>query len=368
MISRASEKFNPDYAIHPGEYLAEILDARGISQADLSRRTNLSDKTLNLIIHGKEPVTPETSISLERVLGVSANIWNGLNADYELRISRIAEQENHKPDIAWAKKFPKKYLVQSGLMEAPNDDLGLVNAVLKFFGVANRDAFNSKWRNFGVSFKISKSSKYSFENLVTWLRIGELWAEKASMETYDRQKFADALDRIRALTVESKFDSEMKELCANSGVVLVFLSELPNMHLSGASFWHQSKAVIMLSLRYHQDDRFWFSFFHEAAHILKHGKKETFIEDIFDRNRTFDKKEDEANNFAEDLLLPPPEFRKFRMKQCVDCSSIIKFARELNIAPGIVAGRLQKEKMLNWDRCHHLFRSLELIERVNYAE
>ncbi len=58
--------------------------------------------------------------------------------------------------------------------------------------------------------------------------------------------------------------------------------------------------MIALSDRYKKDDFFWFTFFHEAAHLLLHSKKETFVDDGTDN----DLLEDEANRFAADFLIP----------------------------------------------------------------
>ena len=91
-------------------------------------------------------------------------------------------------------------------------------------------------------------------------------------------------------------------MCESAGVVVVFVSEVKGCRISGAAWWvTPSRAVIALSDRYKMDDRFWFSFFHEAAHILLHSKKETFVDDGTDD----DVVEEEANEYAADFLIPP---------------------------------------------------------------
>ena len=68
------------------------------------------------------------------------------------------------------------------------------------------------------------------------------------------------------------------------------------------------KAVMQLSLRYKSNDQLWFTFFHEAGHIIKHGRKEIFIEGT----NPDGEKEEEANVFARDKLIPPAAFRFFQ--------------------------------------------------------
>ncbi len=69
--------------------------------------------------------------------------------------------------------------------------------------------------------------------------------------------------------------------CAAVGVAVVLVPELPGTRVSGATRWlTPGKALIQLSLRYKSDDQLWFTFFHEAAHVLLHGKRDLFIEDL----------------------------------------------------------------------------------------
>lgn len=85
--------FVPDYAIPPGETLLDTIEALGMSQAELSERTGRPKKTINEIINGKAPITPDTALQLERVLGVSAAFWNNLGKNYRETLARLAEQE-----------------------------------------------------------------------------------------------------------------------------------------------------------------------------------------------------------------------------------------------------------------------------------
>jgi Zn-dependent peptidase ImmA (M78 family) len=154
------------------------------------------------------------------------------------------------------------------------------------------------------------------------------------------------------------------QLCAVAGVAVVFVPELSKTRTSGATRWLSSnKAVIQLSLRYKTDDHLWFTFFHEAGHILRHGKRHgkhhVFLE--FKGNQR-DKEEEEADVFAADLLIPPDAWKRFlasgRERQSI--TGIQQFALEIGIAPGIVVGRLQHhEKVLSPRNCNDLKRKLK---------
>ena len=129
----------------------------------------------------------------------------------------------------------------------------------------------------------------------------------------------------------------MRRLCAAAGVAVVFTPEIKGAPVSGATQWlTPDKALLQLSLRFKSNDHFWLSFFHEAGHILKHGKKEKFVEDGGDNSA----KEQEANRFAEDFLIPRQ--RAGELGEIHTRVQILAFAGSIGIAPGIVVGRLQK--------------------------
>jgi HTH-type transcriptional regulator / antitoxin HigA len=151
---------------------------------------------------------------------------------------------------------------------------------------------------------------------------------------------------------QARFVPALRALCASAGVAVVLVPGLPKTGLSGATRWlNPDKALIQLSLRYKSNDHLWFTFFHEAGHILLHGKKELFLEG---RNGMDEKKEHEANVFARDRLIPPREFTDFVRQADFSQEAITRLAESIGIAPGIVVGRLQHEDWLPHSHCNAL--------------
>ena len=75
----------PDIAISPGEYLAEEIEARGISQKELARRMGRPMNAINEIINGKKAITAGTALQLEEVMPeIPARFWLNLETDYQL--------------------------------------------------------------------------------------------------------------------------------------------------------------------------------------------------------------------------------------------------------------------------------------------
>ncbi len=335
----------PDFKVTPGAVLQETIDSLGMSQAGLATRTGLSRKTVNQIIQGEEPITHETALRLERVTNVPAHFWNNLEAKYRERTLRAKEQERLAGNLSWLKTIPTKELVKRGAVEPQKDDLSLLAAVLAFFGVNSPQEWNAVWGCFRVAFRKSPSFDANLGPIATWLRLGELGSRQLRCQPYDRDRFKDALTKVRGLTTESPemFMPRMRQLCADAGVAVALIPEIHGAPVWGAAHWlSPEKALLQLTLRGKTDDLFWFAFFHEAGHILKHGKKQKFVDD----GTGDDIREAEANRFACDFLIPRSrlvEFRAVRRRK-----DILAFARSLGIAPGIVLGRLQNESLVPW--------------------
>lgn len=348
-MSKTLFKYEPDYAIAPGEILEETLQSRGIHKADLAERCGLSPKHMSLIISGKAPVTPETAINFERTLGVSASIWNNLEAKFRLHQARKQDYENLSKYDDWLRSFPVSELERRGIIRKGDPTANRVAQLLDFFGVGSVEAWTERYEHQQVAFRRSPAFESSFEAVVTWLRIGEMKAAEIDCAPYDKSKFDSALNEIRKLSCQHPdiFEPRMKELCAGSGVALVFVEELPGTHLSGATRWLKSdKAMIEISLRYKTDDHLWFTFFHEAGHIKLHGKKEVFVDE--DKQSVFSGDEKEANQFATGRLIPGKAYAEFRKLKKYSRSNICKFAEAMVIAPGIIVGRLQHDKVIPW--------------------
>jgi len=73
----------------PGDTIADLLEERGMSQADLARKMNRPAKTINELIKGKARLTEDTALQLERVFKVPAEFWVTREANYRLNLKRI---------------------------------------------------------------------------------------------------------------------------------------------------------------------------------------------------------------------------------------------------------------------------------------
>ena len=347
-MATATDQFRPDYTVLPGWVLDERLEVQGISHAEFARRCGRSAKLISEIIAGKAPLEPETALQFEKVLGVDARIWLGIEADYQLHRAREAETADAAGSSAWMKAFPIRELVKRGVIRLPESDADAVSRLLSFFRVGSVEAWRLKYGSANVAYRHSPGFKSDEAALATWLRLGELAAEGQECSAYNETGFKQALREIRGLTrapIEEAL-SRSRQLCNRSGVALALVKPLPKTALSGAAWWlNPRKAVIQLSARHKTDDHLWFSFFHEAAHILLHGKKNVFVDDMSTGNSKF---EVEANEWAANMLVPRSQWERFVASRPRSKWAIGAFADAQGIASGIVVGRLQHGGHLPW--------------------
>jgi len=347
-------EYEPDVVSWPGETLAEVLEERQMTQAELAERMGRPKKTINEIIQGKTSITPETALQLEHVLHIPATFWNNRQLQYDEYRAKQAERDRLKSEDHWLKKFPIKMMMKLGWLKEETDSVTQLQNLLNFFAVGSVEQF-THWPK-TRSFRKSEAFESDDAALAVWVRRGEIEGATIACQPYQASRFKEILQHVRLLTIlpPEEFQPELVKLCATAGVAVVFVPELPKCGVSGAAGWLAAdKALIQLSLRHKTNDHLWFTFFHEAAHILLHQKSMLFIDmEYYEKSS----QEEEANQVARDLLISPKEWQLFLSSGTTYMSKerIKQFAQTIGIAPGIVVGRLQHEGHLRYTHCNEL--------------
>ena len=347
-METATHRYDPDYAVPPGWILKERLDAHGLSPADLARRCGRSAKLISEIVAGKAPVEPRTALQFEKVLGVAADIWLGIEKDYQLHRTRAAAAQEDAAAAAWARSFPVKELVKRKAIDRPASGGPAAAALLSFFGVASKDAWKIKYGAASVAYRHSPSFESDTFALAAWRRLAEIDAAGQARADYRESAFRNALRQARRLTRATIPNAivDARTLCNEAGVALALVKPLPRTRVSGAAWWFSARRpVIALSARHRTDDHFWFSLFHEAAHVLLHGRKHVFVDGFKNDGGGL---EAEADDWASNFLLPRASWRRFVERRSYRAADVRRFADEQGVAPGIVVGRLQHEGLAPW--------------------
>jgi HTH-type transcriptional regulator / antitoxin HigA len=344
----------------PGEMLEEVLEERGMTGAELARRTGLSQKHLSQLINAHVPLSMDVALQLERVLGIPARLWNSMEFNYRAERKREEQRRNLANFADWMRRFPLPAMRKTGYFGDAKVSQAVaprVEALLQFFGVATPEAWEAEWSHATGRFRKSPSFDPDRYALTAWLRRGELESQTIRCAPFDAARFRAAIEEARALTAEppDRFIPQLQSLCADAGVALTFVPALPKLAISGVTRWKGAdKALVSLSQRYKSDDQLWFSFFHEACHVLEHKTGTIYIDSPADPDG--DPAERRANQFARDTLIPPAAFAQFTATNRFSKPSIRAFAKKIGVAPGIVVGRLQHERLLQHNQCNNLKR------------
>lgn len=347
--------FMPSVAIAPGETIRENMEFLGMNQKELAARLDITQKHLSNIMNGNAPITYDTALKLEIVIGPSAQFWMNLESNYQLTKARLEEQERLDEDLDVLKGIPYKEMSGFGWVEETADRKKRVFNCRSFFGVAE---LGSVQPSYNVAFrKHKKVREISDLGVFAWLRKAELEGLNMEVEKFSKRKLSNFIPTFRELTLKEPGDfyPEMERLCAECGVALVLVPYLPKTYICGATIWRNNKAILALSVRGKKADVFWFTFFHELAHLINHSSKEFHIS--YDTEN-----EDEADIVASNYLISEEQYSNFIERyDYTDKKEILNYSYEIGIAPYILLGRLQHDELIGYQYYNELKPSLEIV-------
>ncbi|MDD5091510.1 MAG: helix-turn-helix domain-containing protein [Candidatus Wallbacteria bacterium] len=355
MIKKIVNEYLPDTVSHPGATLQDILEEKGLTQAEVAERTGRPKKFINEIIKGKTSISPETAIQFERVLGLPAAFWNQRQKMYDQSAAWLKERQELTKSLAWLDNFPIREMISLKWIKKCPDKVDQLSELLGFFAVSTPAQWAGLWQKPDAIYRMSAKFDTSIYSRSAWLRQGVIESIEVSCREFSKSSFEQALAEIRKLTEHSPdyFESRLVDLCAESGVAVVFVPGLPKLPINGVTRWlTPHKAILQMSLPGKYEDIFWFTFFHEAAHILMHGKRDVFIEY---KDKEKDQKEVQADEFAANFLIPKAKWQAFINSGKYNTKIHVKqFAKGLGISPAIIVGRLHHEKLLQQSHMNDL--------------
>lgn len=336
--------FQPRWLSAPGETIVDLLRQRNVSDTDFASQIGRTDDQVRQLLNGTAPVTTELADKLENVVGGSAEFWRSRERQFRQDLALLTDTEGNE----WIAELPLTEMMRFGWIAKTSDAPNQLLQCMNFFRVNEIQTWREKYTDVltGRAFKTSPAINSRPAAVAAWLRQAEIKAERIVCQSWDAALFRRKLSEMRSLTRQRRpyiFLPEATRLCAESGVALVILRAPQGCRASGATwFLSAAKAVIVLSFRYLSDDHFWFTLFHEAGHLLLHEHTALFLEGV-DRICTVE--EEEANAFAAATLIPPSAEQEF-VQLPLDGRKVMRFARKIGIAPGIVVGQLQHRGLI----------------------
>lgn len=342
-------RYFPQSIPHPSETLVEKLQEIGMGPKELAIRTGKPEKTITAVLNGESSITPEMAILFENVLKIPAHFWLKNQRDYDEYVARTKRIAVIEGAVDWAKSFPYSQMAKFGWVPATHKAEEKVVELFHFFGFSNKTA----WENYYLNQKLKLSFRISLKHtsepyaVSAWLRQGEILASRMQVGEFNERKFKANLEAIKGIMAVQPpdFFQKLQSLCAEAGVKVVYTPCLPKAPISGSSRWINDTPLIQLSARYGQNDRFWFTFFHEAGHILMHGKKYISLENI-ELSESEADKEKEADEFSVNWTFTTEQEEEVLASAPLHEEAIATFAKKFNTHPAIIIGRFQHKGLL----------------------
>lgn len=342
-------------AIPPGETIREQLQDRGMPQKEFALRMDISEKHASKLINGEVRLTPEMARRLEMVLGVPASFWNNLEAIYREKLEKVREENELEEDMEISRLFPYAEMAGFGWINGTRQAKERVVCLRQFFEVS-RLALIEKPGIAPIAFRRQSVSEKAVYALQAWAQQAKREARKIETAKIDLAKLEMLLPEFRKMTLvqPDKFCPVLAEKLASCGIAIVFLPHMKGSFLHGATFYDAKKIVIGLTVRGKYADKFWFSFFHELAHIF-HG-------DIGKPLGPSQEDEVAADEFARQTLIPDKDFLEFTGRKDFSIDAILAFSKEQQISPGVLIGRLQQENYIPFSLYNKKFRPMYTIK------
>jgi len=330
--------FLPNWTSTPGSTIFDILHEKNLSLSGFAQSMNCDQNFISDLLNGYLIITEEVAVKLERNLGGSADFWLTRESQYREDLHRLSEINQTQ----WLRNFPFKEATDFGWLRESKNKL---TSCLEFFNVPDLPTWEKKYHSIfsTTAFRKSEAFDTSSEAVTAWLRRGEIIGNSIECNVWDSTLFKNKLLEIKSFTRIKRpkdFIPKLKAACAECGVSLVIERTPSGCPISGATkFLTPDHPMILLSFRYRSDDHFWFTFFHEAGHLILHKDHDLFLE-TEDPNENKSKEEDEADDFSFNVLIPQNLQSKLRTLP-LDKRNIIRFASMAGISPGILVGQLQ---------------------------
>jgi HTH-type transcriptional regulator/antitoxin HigA len=340
-------RISSNWVSPPGATLVDFVDEQGKTLVDLANEMNCQVSFLKSIVNGTAAINSELALALSRVTGVSSNFWLNREKQYRdhlVRIELLRADEN-----SWLSNLPTADMANFGWIEKANSKPKKLLNCLLYFGVASVEEWRSRYGNLisETAFRISDRFSQKQESIAAWLRQGELQVANHLSEDWNKDKLIEVIPRLRDITNDpnpSSFIPKLRATLSTCGVLLAIVKSPQHCPASGAAYWlGGKKPLIILSFKYLSDDHFWFTFFHEIAHLILHTNYSLILES---GDSNVSNIEQEANSYSENILIPKIHQSEFLQLNPKNLRGILKFSKKIGVSKGIVVGQLQHKSII----------------------
>ena len=336
---------------HPGEELQEKLNISGMSRKELALRTNVTEKHICTVVNGDKDI----STAFARKLGYvfeTPKYWINLQAEYDAyQLSLKEEYEISQQEIDLLKPLRDimKYLIDCGYMHNNCGDAYKVIQLREFLQISDLTQIPKITYNAAYRAQLTTNVKVDPYVLFAWQRLCEKQTEIILVKkSLDKELLQNSVEQIKKAMFGSinKGIQEIQGILAECGIAFQVVQNFRGAPVQGfIKETADSRLILCLTIRGKRADRFWFTLFHEIAHILNGDYKTRFV----DFDSVQGKAEQAADQYASDMLIAPDKYRKFILsRDCTSWNRITAFAEAVGVEPFIILGRLQNDEYLDW--------------------
>lgn len=339
--------FIPRWASPPSDTIRDALDEQRLDPAVLASALELDDDEFDAFMAGEVPLTVKLADRLSATIGGSIEFWMTRDGQYRADRSRVLAD-------VWAQQMPIRDMAAFGWIDrGVSDWVEQIEACLRFFDVPTPEVWEAGQEALAARthFRASPTLTTDKFAVAAWLRQCEVELSNITCASWDRESFAGLLPQLLRLTRERdprRFLSTLEARCAEVGVAVGVIRAPHGCPVSGAARQlSNGQPSIALSGRYLADDHLWFTFFHEAAHLVLHGTDALYLDELERDSGPLSAEEAEADEFAGTLLVPKRyEDRLAHAKQAP--FELRSIADEMGVGLGIVIGHLQHRGILGY--------------------
>lgn len=353
--------FEPNWASPPGDTISRLAAAENVPIYDLAERIGLEEDIFAGVMEGRVQICSEIADALSAELGASRQFWSERYNQFLADKTRITNSTPTQSLSTWGKSFPARALRELGWLPKGSRGERLSEDILSFFGCDSIDSWNERYSAGIGQVAFRASFAFDADELATlsWLRIGEIQSEDLALAKYAAPEFKAVVPELKRLCAYKRpevFFPKLQQACAEFGVGLVSSKAPQGCRASGATWINTNgNPIIQVSFRYLSEDHFWFTFFHEAAHVVLHGTDHISVDGGDPSPLGVSTCEDEADAFAQDVLVPE-NLRDEMLNAIPTRSHAREIARKAGVTPGIVVGQLQKAGALQPSQFNELKR------------
>lgn len=358
MMTMSDMNFQPNWYSKPIESVLAMSKRKGFSPKCLAEILELSPNEMLGLKSGSLPITSDLACKISSTVGGNVDFWLKKQSIYQVSLSCAASKVPDGEAQEWLRQFPKSEIEENGWIHFEDESINKFEKYLAYFEVGSVDEWETKYADHvrSVKFRASTAFETKVGALTAWLRRAEIEAEMDQVGEWNPDALVERLSDLRKLTImksPSQFLPLLKEICAEAGISIAIVRAPSGCRASGATrIREDGSALVALSFRFLSNDHFWFTLFHELGHLLLHKESLTVVQNENDEIRD---EETEANDFAARLLVPQ-DFFEDMLALPAKRTQIIRFARRLGVAPGILVGQMQHHGVLRRNQMNYLKR------------